>query len=139
MINPDPALTVVVGTGGPKQTLYTAGKIEGPFKVIPGSPQSHIPGITQQTVVTPNNGVTVLVGTGGPHQSIHHLPNGYDFSRFGSHGIQYPIHTDSGSVEIDNYTRIDNEQRGDIPGHLIMPGQIPVSKEGDGKISSGIC
>lgn len=85
-----------------------------------------MPGVTQQTVVTPNNGLTVLVGTGGPHQTIHHLPHGFDYSKFipGGQGVQYPIYSDIGSNEIDNYTKPDNEQRGDIPGHIIMPGQI---------------
>jgi hypothetical protein len=48
--------------GGPRQTVYGTGHIEGPLQVIPSHPK--IPGVSQQTVYTPSGGVTVLVGTG---------------------------------------------------------------------------
>ena len=61
VINPN-GLTVLVGTGGPRQTVIGTGHIGGPLRVVP-SPQK-IPGVSQQTVYTPHGGVTVLVGTG---------------------------------------------------------------------------
>jgi hypothetical protein len=53
---------VLVGTGGPKQTVVGTGHIDGPLRVVPS--EQKIPGVSQQTVYTPSGGVTVLVGTG---------------------------------------------------------------------------
>jgi hypothetical protein len=61
VINPG-GLTVLVGTGGPRQTVIGTGKIDGPLRVVPSDQK--IPGVSQQTVYTPTGGVTVLVGTG---------------------------------------------------------------------------
>lgn len=55
-------LTVLVGTGGPRQTVIGTGAIDGPLRVVPS--QQKIPGVSHQTVYTPSGGVTVLVGTG---------------------------------------------------------------------------
>lgn len=129
-----------MGTGGPKQTVIGTGrKHDGPLRIVPGSHGPSIPGVAQQTVYTPGGGLTVLVGTGGPHQTVYHHPQDYDQTQIEhGHGISQPlIPTDSSSAEIDNYTKIDGEQRGDIPGHLIMPGQIPATKD-EGKLQTGI-
>lgn len=61
VVNPG-GLTVLVGTGGPRQTVIGTGHIEGPLRIVPQPPK--VPGISQQTVYTPSGGVTVLVGTG---------------------------------------------------------------------------
>lgn len=61
VINPG-GLTVLVGTGGPRQTVIGTGHIDGPLRVVPS--EQKIPGVSQQTVYTPSGGVTVLVGTG---------------------------------------------------------------------------
>lgn len=61
VINPG-GLTVLVGTNGPRQTVYGTGHIDGPLRVVPT--QQKIPGVSHQTVYTPSGGVTVLVGTG---------------------------------------------------------------------------
>ena len=55
-------LTVLVGTGGPRQTVIGTGHIDGPLRVVPT--EQKIPGVSQQTVYTPSGGLTVLVGTG---------------------------------------------------------------------------
>lgn len=61
VINPG-GLTVLVGTGGPKQTVIGTGHLDGPVRVIPT--EQKVPGVAHQTVYTPGGGVTVLVGTG---------------------------------------------------------------------------
>jgi hypothetical protein len=118
--------------------IGTGGKLDGPFRILPGSHGPSIPGVAQQTVYTPGGGLTVLVGTGGPHQTVYHHHSDYDKHQIdqGRKQTQKVIPTDSSSAEIDNYTKPDGEQRGDIPGHLIMPGQIPGRKD-DGKYYTG--
>lgn len=106
VINPG-GLTVLIGTNGPKQTVYGTGKLQGPLRVIP-SPQK-IPGVSQQTLYSPSGGTVVLVGTGGPTQTVHHSGSHHEHhDQFDHDG--YPIHD----------TNLNN-QRGDQPGHLI-PG-----------------
>lgn len=106
VINPG-GLTVLIGTGGPKQTVYGTGKLQGPLRVIP-SPQK-IPGVSQQTLYSPTGGTVVLVGTGGPTQTVHHSGSHHEHhDQFDHDG--YPIH----EADLDN-------KRGDQPGHLI-PG-----------------
>lgn len=65
VVNPNGGLTVLVGTGGPKQTVI------GPngMRIIPGHSQD---GVSRQTVHTGGGGLTVLIGTGGPTQTVHH-------------------------------------------------------------------
>lgn len=60
IINPG-GLTVLVGTGGPHQTVYGThgGSHSGSKPVI-----QKVPGVSHQTVYSPAGGVTVLVGTG---------------------------------------------------------------------------
>lgn len=54
---------MLVGTGGPKQTVIGTGPMkDGPVQVIPTDQK--VPGVAHQTVYTPSGGVTVLVGTG---------------------------------------------------------------------------
>jgi hypothetical protein len=60
IINPG-GLTVLVGTGGPHQTVYGAGH-DGRHSSKPNTQK--VPGVSHQTVYAPSGGVTVLVGTG---------------------------------------------------------------------------
>lgn len=110
IVNPS-SLTVLVGTGGPRQTVVKS-PVEGPFRVY--STEQKIPGVSQQTVYTPGNGgMTVLVGTGGPVQTVHHT---------GHHA-----HSSTHSEDFDSVSpqdRIKYGDRGDQPGYLITPGQI---------------
>lgn len=59
---------MLVGTGGPKQTVIGTGKLDGPLRIVP-SPQK-IPGVSQQTVYSPTGGTVVLVGTGEKNDTI---------------------------------------------------------------------
>jgi len=119
-------LTVLVGTGGPRQTVIGGSKVEGPLRVVP-SPQK-IPGVSHQTVYTPGGGVTVLVGTGGPTQTVHHGSHSYSSHHSSSHHSR-TYDGDGSYNEIDNLSANDRKKyddRGDIPGYVINPGQLGI-------------
>lgn len=112
-MNPS-SLTVLVGTGGPRQTVIKS-PVEGPFRVYSSEPK--IPGVTQQTVYTPSTGgMTVLVGTGGPVQKVHHSSHSSHYSHTST------THDDFDSISAQDKQKYDN--RGDQPGYIITPGQI---------------
>lgn len=73
VINPTNGLTVLIGTGGPKQNVYTTGSRVDTSSVSSSGIAS---GAAQQTVYSKEGGLTVLIGTGGPHQTVHHIPAG---------------------------------------------------------------
>ena len=132
MINPGGGITVLVGTGGPRQTVIGTGKIDGPLRVVPHAGPA-IPGVTQQTVYTPSGGVTVLVGTGGPTQTVHHSTESHSHQQ-STHSHHSHQKTTNGhhqnhdtSNESDNLSHNDKnkyDNRGDQPGYIINPSQI---------------
>lgn len=126
-------LTVLVGTGGPRQTVYGKnGQVDAPLRIVPG-PGHGVNGVGHQTVYHPSGDVTVLVGTGGPYQTVHH-GSSHGSSHFSgqttaenNRGVAGPGSRIPGETtrEIDNIQQHKNgEQRGDQPGYLITPGQI---------------
>jgi uncharacterized protein YodC (DUF2158 family) len=120
IINPS-GLTVLVGTGGPRQTVINTGKLDGPLRVYQ-SPQK-TPGVSQQTVYTPTGGLTVLVGTGGPHQTVQ------------THGGSHSSRSENDCYNCNDYDGLSPQERkkyddrGDQPGYIINPGQIGEKKD----------
>lgn len=77
VVNPTDGLTVLIGTGSPRQTVIGSNSRldgSGPVKIYPGSDDGR--SSPQQTVYGKEGGLTVLIGTGGPTQTVHHMPGG---------------------------------------------------------------
>lgn len=78
-------MTVLIGTGGPKQTVIGAAPSIDGGRISSRHDDSR--GGSKQTVYSREGGLTVLIGTGGPHQTVHQLPpgSGYPYLPEGSH------------------------------------------------------
>ncbi|XP_058456239.1 collagen alpha-1(I) chain [Malaya genurostris] len=135
VVNPTGGLTVLVGTGSPKQTIIGSDSRldgQGPVKIIPGPPDSFGP--PKQTVYAHPGGVTVLVGTGGPHQTVHHLPAPGTGYLPGSAGGPQQIHT-AGS-----HSGTGQQQYpvpGQIPAAISPTGQQPTGPSSAGQWTGG--
>lgn len=74
VVNPTDGLTVLIGTGSPRQTVIGSdSKLDGsgPVKIYPGYDDGR--SAPQQTVYAKEGGLTVLIGTGGPTQTVHQV------------------------------------------------------------------
>uniref|UniRef100_A0A336LW46 CSON002790 protein n=1 Tax=Culicoides sonorensis TaxID=179676 RepID=A0A336LW46_CULSO len=117
VVNPTDGLTVLIGTGNPRQTVIGSDSRldgSGPVKIYPGSDDGR--SSPQQTVYGKEGGLTVLIGTGGPTQTVHHVS----------------------AVGPDGKPCITTDQR--IPGggeYTLGPSQQPTHGTSTGYISPG--